>query len=265
MCIRDRLQSGHLCQLFTIITKEPTLRDVANQVPPATVKRCVKKMSEEGLKVLTRKRGGLKSAIVRIQSAVNSFDINLTTKHFLTVRLESLKSLASKYDEVQSEIELISKDASAAQADRVEVEEMIYSTEANILQLLDTFNTQTVPPVLSTPVHLKPISLPCFSGNILEWQHFYSIFNDLVHSRSDLTPVQKLHYLHSSVKCEPLDLIKSLPICQENYVIALNLLSERYNNPFILAKYYIQNLLPVSYTHLDVYKRQGCKGSCPIQ
>ena len=98
-------------------------------------------MSEEGLKVLTRKRGGLKSAIVRIQSAVNSFDINLTTKHFLTVRLESLKSLASKYDEVQSEIELISKDVSTAQADRVEVEEMIYSTEANILQLLDTVNT----------------------------------------------------------------------------------------------------------------------------
>ena len=71
-------------------------------------------MSEEGHKVLTRKRGGLKSAIVRIQSAVNSFDINLTTKHFLTVILESLKSLASKYDEVQSEIELISKDVSTA-------------------------------------------------------------------------------------------------------------------------------------------------------
>ena len=71
--------------------------------------------------MLTRRRGGLKSAKVRIQSAVNSFDITLSTKYFLTVRLESLKSLASKYDEVQSEIELISKDTSVAQADRVEV------------------------------------------------------------------------------------------------------------------------------------------------
>ena len=67
-------------------------------------------MAEEGLKVLTRKRGGLKSATVRIQSAVSNFDTNSNTKHFLTVRLESLKSLASKYDEVQSEIELICKD-----------------------------------------------------------------------------------------------------------------------------------------------------------
>ena len=45
-----------------------------------------------------------------------------------------------KYDEVQSEIELICKDINAAQEDRVEIEEMLYSTEANILQLIDTFN-----------------------------------------------------------------------------------------------------------------------------
>ena len=136
-------------------------------------------MAEEGLKVLVRKRGGLKSTIVRIQSAVSNFDRNSNTKHFLTVRLESLKSLATKYDEVQSEIELICKDINAAQEDRVEVEEMLYSTQANILQLIDTFNVQTVPPVLTSHMQLKPISLPCFTGNILEWQHFYSIFLDL--------------------------------------------------------------------------------------
>ena len=95
--------------------------------------------------------------------------------------------MATKYDEVQSEIELISKDINAAQEDRVEVEELLYSTEANILQLIETFNVQTVSPVLTSNTQLKPISLPCFTGNILEWQHFYSIFLDLVHARSDLT------------------------------------------------------------------------------
>ena len=225
-------------------------------------------MSEEGLKVLTRKRGGLKSAIVRIQSAVNSFDITLSTKHFLTVRLDSLKSLASKYDEVQSEIELISKDTSVAQADRVEVEEMIYSTEANILQLLDTFNTQTVPPVLSTPMQLKPISLPCFSGNILEWQHFYSIFTDLVHSRSDLTPVQKLLQVKSTIK----DSVQSLADFTNTITSSVNSLApmKLSVNSFefitiqllstkldpITLKRWKESIDPVSYTHLDVYKRQ---------
>ena len=186
-------------------------------------------MAEEGLKVLVRKRGGLKSAIVRINSAISNFDKNTNTKHFLTVRLESLKSLATKYDEVQSEIELISKDINAAQEDRVEVEELLYSTEANILQLIETFNVQTVSPVLTSNMQLKPISLPCFTANILEWQHFYSIFLDLAHARSDLTSVQKLHYLYSSLKNELLDLIKALPICNENYSIALSLLSARYD------------------------------------
>ena len=85
---------------------------------------------------------------MRINSAITNFDKNNNTKHFLTVRLESLKSLATKYDEVQSEIELISKDINAAQEDRVEVEELLYSTEANILQLIETFNVQTVSPCL---------------------------------------------------------------------------------------------------------------------
>ena len=106
------------------------------------------------------------------------------------------------------------------QEDRIEVEELLYSTEANILQLIETFNVQTESQVLTSNMQLKPISLPCFTGNILEWQHFYSIFLDLVHARSDLTSVQKLHYLYSSLKNEPLDLIKALPICNENYSIA---------------------------------------------
>ena len=72
-----------------------------------------------------------------------------------------------------------------------------------------------------------------------------------VHARSDLTSVQKLHYLYSSFKNEPLDLIKALPICHENYSIALSLLSNRYDNKFILAKYYIQNLLEVKSTTKD--------------
>ena len=71
-----------------------------------------------------------------------------------------------------------------AQEDRIEVEELLYSPEANILQLIETFNVRTESQVLTSNMQLKPISLPCFTGNILEWQHFYSIFLDLVHALS---------------------------------------------------------------------------------
>ena len=59
-------------------------------------------MTEERLRALVKKRGGLKSAIVRINSTIVNFDKNSNTKHFLSVRRESLKSLSIKYDEVQS-------------------------------------------------------------------------------------------------------------------------------------------------------------------
>ena len=39
-----------------------------------------------------------------------------------------------------------------AQEDRVEVEELLYSTEAKILQLLDTFNIQTESQTLSSNI-----------------------------------------------------------------------------------------------------------------
>ena len=37
-------------------------------------------MAEEGLKVFVRKRGGIKSAIVRINSAISNFDKNTKSK-----------------------------------------------------------------------------------------------------------------------------------------------------------------------------------------
>ena len=42
-------------------------------------------------------------------------------------------------------------------------------------------------------------------------------------SRVDLTNIQKLHYLHTSLKGEALEIIKNLPITNENYHVALDL------------------------------------------
>ena len=77
---------------------------------------------------------------------------------------------------------------------------------------------------------LQPIKLPCFAGDIIEWQHFYNMFLELVHVRTDLTGIQKLHYLHLSLRDEALNVIKSLPITHENYTVAIDLLKARYDS-----------------------------------
>ena len=60
------------------------------------------------------------------------------------------------------------------------------------------------------PIQLEAIKLPRFAGSIVEWQHYYHIFLELIHVKADLTDIQKLHYLHSSLHGEALNVIKSL-------------------------------------------------------
>ena len=95
------------------------------------------------------------------------------------------------------------------------------------------------------------------------------MFLELVHVRTDLTDIQKLHYLHSSLRDEALNVIKSLPITHNNYAVAIELLKARYDSKLIVSEYHVGNVLgvksiqqesmAVSYTHLDVYKRQVCR------
>ena len=49
-----------------------------------------------------------------------------------------------------------------------------------------------VTPIKTSPIQLEPIKLPCFSSNIIDWQHYYNMFLELVHVRTDLTDIQKL-------------------------------------------------------------------------
>ena len=93
------------------------------------------------------------------------------------------------------------------------------------------------------PIQLQPIKLPCFAGDIIEWQHFYNMFLELVHVRTDLTGIQKLHYLHLSLRDEALNVIKSLPITHENYTVAIDLLKARYDSKLIVTTYHAANVL----------------------
>lgn len=69
------------------------------------------------------------------------------------------------------------------------------------------------------------------------------MFIDLIHSRKDPTDTQKLHYHHSSLRDEHLNIIKNLHISTENYKVTLELLKERYDNKLIISVYNIQNIL----------------------
>ena len=63
-----------------------------------------------------------------------------------------------------------------------------------------------------------------------------------------LSSVQKLHYLVSALKGEARDLIVNLAMTHENFIVAWNLVTERYNNSKLIAMTYVSQLFKLPQT-----------------
>lgn len=91
-------------------------------------------------------------------------------------------------------------------------------------------------------VKLPDIKLPVFSGEFESWMNFHDLFISLVHSSTNLSTIQKFYYLRSSLSGEALKLIQTIPISNEQYSVAWNLLVSHFQNPRRLKRSYVQSL-----------------------
>ncbi|XP_065087240.1 uncharacterized protein LOC135708973 [Ochlerotatus camptorhynchus] len=87
------------------------------------------------------------------------------------------------------------------------------------------------------------IKLQSFNGEIDEWLSFGDLFTSLIHWKTDLPEVEKLHYLKGCLQGEPKTLIDSLQVTAANYQVAWAKLLKRCNNSKQLKKRQIQSLL----------------------
>ena len=210
------------------------------------------------MKALIKKRGTIKASISHINTYADNFDHDKHDHHALKIKLRHLMELSAKYDEIQTQIESEDSDFASA-SDRVQTEDDLCNIECKLQNLLDhaeemskkILNQSEVVTFSTPPIQLQPIKLPCFAGNIINWQHFYHMFVELVHVRTDLTSIQKFHYLHSSLRDEALNVIKSLPITHENYTVAIELLRARYDSRLIVTAYYVANVLGMKHMQQD--------------
>ena len=69
---------------------------------------------------------------------------------------------------------------------------------------------------------LPKISLPCFNGDILQWQSFWDSYGSTIHTNVNLTDVQKFTYLKSA------HVIEGFAMTSANYTRAIDLLRERF-------------------------------------
>lgn len=70
----------------------------------------------------------------------------------------------------------------------------------------DNFNLNPVVP------KLQKIVISKFNGNYLDFQNFRSLFENLLHNRTELNGVQKLFYLKETLIEDASDLVRDFPL-----------------------------------------------------
>ena len=90
---------------------------------------------------------------------------------------------------------------------------------------------------------LTKLSLPTFSGDILEWQHFWESFETTIHENHTLTDVQKFTYLQSLLESDAMNIIDVLNLSSANYHEAIALLKTRYGQKHKIVNAYMRSLL----------------------
>ena len=78
---------------------------------------------------------------------------------------------------------------------------------------------------------LPEIKLLTFSGNYDEWETLWSSFYNNVVLKGDLEKSAKLTYLLQSLEGEPREMIKGLSHTDNNYIIVVTALQDRYADP----------------------------------
>lgn len=91
--------------------------------------------------------------------------------------------------------------------------------------------TQKVKSVsIPTAVKLPKLDIITFGGNRLQWIEFWDSFESAVHHNKGLSLVDKFNYLKGKLIGEPRRSISGLSLSNENYMVAVGILLERFGD-----------------------------------
>lgn len=193
-----------------------------------------------------RKRSIITS-FASIRTFVDSYQTEKDNYEVL-VRLENLIDLWIEFNVVQTELETLEEDNDVLEAyltERSEFEQAYYRAKGTLLLLhapAQPMAPQTIGSSNQTHVKLPDIELPTFCGETENWMNFHDLFTSLVHASTSLSTIDKFYYLRSSLDGEALQLIQTIPVSNEQYSIAWNLLKSHFQNSRLLKRMYVQSL-----------------------
>ncbi|KAE9413105.1 hypothetical protein Angca_001162, partial [Angiostrongylus cantonensis] len=92
---------------------------------------------------------------------------------------------------------------------------------------------------------LPTITIPTFNGDIWDWDNFWELFNLNVHSQN-LSELEKINYLLSSLRGEHLQSIKKFQLTGQDCVKAIEFLTNKYGNSEELIRQFLRKMDTIS-------------------
>jgi len=162
----------------------------------------------------------------------------------LNVRVEDLESFVRQFIQQQDIIinALIDLDRATEfdQVDRpvtTKMESLRFEIKTTVAIDTSSCKSSSSTSTLTVPqqfVPLPKIQLPTFDGTLLSWRSFRDVYISLVHDNTSIGDAERFHYLLSCLSGPALATIKSIPLSANNYAIAWDALSERFDNKLCL-------------------------------
>lgn len=188
-------------------------------------------MADE-IKSLVQRRTTIKAQLIRFKNYLEKCS-ERPDEQQIVERLQKIKDTWNVFDEVQSNLESVSLEQSMYDNnERSQFEEAYFETTARAQRLLailrpplaednrGILRNQASLQNLATKIKLPTINLPTFNGKYNAWLGFYDNFKAIVHDNIDLSSVQKLQYLRSSLMNEAAQVIQALETSSQNYEVA---------------------------------------------
>lgn len=227
------------------------------------------------LAALIKKRGSLKARLTHFNNFLEKKEeqtvLSKTAIIEIVERTSSFKDILSNFDEIQGQIESICENPEQQLEERDFFETFYFELLSRAKSLEERDKDDSVHSIISghsgssrhsgsavdvrKNIKLPVINLTKFSGDLNKFQEFHDTYLSLVHDNSNLSDIERFHYLRSVLEGEALEVLHSIPFSAANYRNAWELLCERFLNKQLLAHNNIKLILNLPSMQKEVYSQ----------
>jgi hypothetical protein len=202
-------------------------------------------MEERGKKLI-RICANAKSAFTRLEKFIDNYEADPKPEQ-LIVRLKLTNENWERYNNAQEGLEEVGHDSIDPQQ-RDDMEERYCHITGFIQTKLKELEIKEGPEVNANlePVaraKLPQLSIPKFSGNLQDWVTFKDTFLSIVGDSTNIPNIQKFHYLLSAINGDAKRVIQHIPVSDQGYKVAWEILVERYENERLIINSHIDNIM----------------------